>query len=122
MQEKILSTIGVGILALISCVGIIVFAFLLVRNTPRLQSSSGTVSLVGETVCLPHKNKTGVHTLECAIGLQTSSGDFYGLANSSPSLYETNRMVSVRGVLGQDTNNTYDTKGVITVESWNYLR
>lgn len=36
-------------------------------------------SLSGEYVCLPHKDSTGPQTTECAFGLKTDAGEYYGI-------------------------------------------
>lgn len=40
---------------------------------------SRRVTLTGKQVCLPHRDTTGPQTLECAIGMQTTDGKYYGL-------------------------------------------
>ena len=36
-------------------------------------------TLAGKYVCLPHADTSGPQTLECAFGLQTAAGEYYGL-------------------------------------------
>lgn len=43
-------------------------------------------TLTGEHVCLPHKDKDGPQTLECAYGLRTDAGEYYALDLEDESL------------------------------------
>lgn len=85
-----------------------------------------TVSVEGEIVCLPHKNTDGPQTLECAAGLKTDEGTHYGLSSkdsASPltAAAGSKKRASVNGVLEPATDNTYDIKGVVVVESYEFL-
>lgn len=44
---------------------------------PQLPAQEITVE--GEFTCLPHKDTSGPQTLECAYGLKSTDGKFYGL-------------------------------------------
>ena len=84
-----------------------------------------TVSLEGEIVCLPHKNTEGLQTLECAAGLKTDDGKHYGLSSkdsASPltAAAGTKKRATVKGVLEPASDNTYDIKGVVVVESYEF--
>ena len=83
------------------------------------------VSLEGEIVCLPHKNTEGPQTLECASGLKTDEGTHYGLSSkdsASPltAAAGSKKRASANGVLEPATDDTYDIKGVIVVESYEF--
>ncbi len=47
------------------------------RSAPS--NSSGEVTLEGTLACLPRKDPRGPHTMECAYGVKTTSGDYYAL-------------------------------------------
>jgi hypothetical protein len=84
-------------------------------------------TLQGKTVCLPHKDTSGPVTLECAIGLQAVSGDYYvlDLANRNPEgpedLFSVEGEVQVTGtftpieLLSTDMWRKYDVVGVLSV-------
>ena len=89
-------------------------------NTP---SKEVTLSLVGQTVCLLHKDVNGPHTMECAMGLKTDDGKYYGLGTDpyDPTLSVTDRRVRVSGTLKSDTDSKYQSEGTITVTSHEFL-
>jgi len=80
-------------------------------------------TLTGETVCLPHKDTSGI-TLECAIGLQTGPEEFYGLDMSglqSGTYLDTGKRVEVTGTVtpveALSSIQKYDIRGVMRVMS-----
>jgi hypothetical protein len=76
------------------------------------------VSVIGEVVCLPHKDTSGPITLECAFGLLGDDGNHYGLANlpGFPGAVDTGDRVRVTGVLEERERETkYDIVGTIDV-------
>ena len=84
-----------------------------------------TISLEGEIVCLPHKNTEGLQTLECAAGLKTDDGTHYGLSSKesvSPltAAAGSKKRASVSGALEPASDATYDIKGVVVVESYEF--
>lgn len=84
-----------------------------------------TVSLEGEIVCLPHKNTEGPQTLECAAGLKTDNGDHYGLSSKEPGSPLTaaagsKKRAVVNGTLEPTGDATYDIKGVVVVDSYEF--
>lgn len=82
------------------------------------------VTISGESVCLPHKEKGDFQTLECAIGLRDNDGSYYAIDQSGlpTQFYETGQRVSVSGLLvpieqlGSDHWQIYDIKGIIKAE------
>lgn len=69
----------------------------------------------GQIVCLPHKVKTGPQTTECALGIQTDDGKYYGVRNS-PTItgFQIGARVTVTGRLSAAAaNETYDVAGNI---------
>jgi hypothetical protein len=81
------------------------------------------LSLEGETVCLPHKDVNGPHTMECAMGLKTDTGKYYGLGTDpyDTSLSVTNRRVKVSGTLKPCVDSKYQSEGTITVTKYEFL-
>jgi hypothetical protein len=90
------------------------------QTLPPGQQFGEDVSLRGEITCLPHRDKNGPQTEECAIGLK-SEGVFYGLQNMDmESLMNgslgTGKKVDVSGrLLRPNTNDTYDIVGSVDV-------
>lgn len=82
---------------------------------------SGTISVQGQVVCLPHKNLSGPQTLECAIGLRDGFGNYYGLRNTNPPIHDTNIKIEVAGNLAPETSSNYNIVGTIEVVSWKKL-
>lgn len=92
--------------------------------TPQVPVS---VTEHGEYVCLPHKNKTGPQTLECALGLESHEGEFFSMDTSGLPLEKTMSFnvgdhIFVEGnfvpveALSSDHWQKYDIKGIIRVE------
>lgn len=79
------------------------------------------VSFKGEIVCLPHKNKGDFQTLECAYGLKTADGKYYGISDPEAkyiTTFSTSEKVLVEGSLtAPPTDSKYDIVGVISVLS-----
>lgn len=87
-------------------------------------TNEGTVaSLEGVTVCLPHKNMDAPHTMECAMGLKTDDGKYYGLGTDpyDASLSVVNRRVRVSGTLRSVTDSKYQNQETITVTKYEFL-
>jgi hypothetical protein len=77
----------------------------------------GEVTVKGQSVCLPHKDKTGPQTLECAIGVKTAAGVYYGIENKNVTTTGMNASIEVTGTLIKAPNSKYDIAGVIRVDS-----
>ncbi|HVT00686.1 MAG TPA: hypothetical protein VHE53_00445 [Patescibacteria group bacterium] len=80
------------------------------------------VIVKGQMVCLPHKDKNGPQTLECAYGLKTKTGKYYALRDSSNTYSNltskpTGTNVTIHGTLVIGTSSKYDTLGTITIDS-----
>ncbi len=80
----------------------------------------------GEYVCLPHKDKTGPQTLECALGLKSHEGEYFALDTSSIDQNYIQKLqvgahVFIEGdfvpveALSSDHWQTYDIKGIVKV-------
>jgi len=61
-------------------------------------SSFADVTIKGESVCLPHRNSKGPQTMECAQGVKTKNGTFYGIS----------------GVVNRNEDNTIEITGTLT--------
>lgn len=83
-----------------------------------------SLTLEGTVVCLPHKNMDGPHTLECATGLKADDGKYYGLSSSDTVLSDaagSDRKVRVTGTLSTNTNDIYQSEGVLKVTRSEFL-
>ena len=85
------------------------------------------VTMQGTITCLPHRG-TGPSTLECAYGLKTPNGDYYGLdagalAPNTVTTYNVGTPVILQGTLVMNSDmpqaawSQYDIKGVIALTS-----
>ncbi len=82
-------------------------------------------TLEGEYVCLPHRDTTGPHTMECAFGLKTADGSYYALdLNLSSALLpplQTGDRIRASGIvtpierLSSDHWRKYAVKGIFSV-------
>lgn len=94
------------------------------ENTANNEPANPKTSYSGDLVCLPHKGNPEVTTMECAVGLKTADGVFYGLredaADGSIPEYmtmPTGEAVTIKGVFEKATDDKYDTVGTINVSS-----
>ncbi len=78
------------------------------------------VTMDGTLICLPHKDKKGEQTLECAFGLQTENGKNYGLNDPEwKYLINTpmNSKVKITGILKSQKETKYDSAGIIEIKT-----
>lgn len=127
------------ILGLVAIGVIVFFAFRSNRNDAEIVpggeaagASAQTVILEGEVVCLPHRNTSGPTTLECAYGLKTDLGTYYGLdASGLPAEkqggYDTGQKVAFEGTLIAQSDmpgnfwDTYNVVGMLAIKDyWTY--
>lgn len=82
---------------------------------------SVTITLEGTAVCLPHKNSDGPQTLECAVGIKTKDGAYYGVSgdksNTLATIAGSDKTVRVTGSLEHSDDTIYDIKQIIAVKS-----
>jgi hypothetical protein len=82
-------------------------------NQPAPNSSvpqnGAEVTLTGETVCLPHKEKGDFQTLECALGFKDTAGNNYAVRGAPIDWQGT----QITGIFINDTSGLYDVVGVI---------
>ncbi|MDN5274972.1 MAG: hypothetical protein JWP06_873 [Candidatus Saccharibacteria bacterium] len=93
------------------------------RTFTQTTNDGAIVSLEGLTVCLPHKDMNAPHTMECAMGLKTDDGSYYGLGtdSSDTSLSVVNRRVRVSGTLRPIADSKYQNQETITVTKYEFL-
>ena len=89
----------------------------------------GKISIIGVYECLPHKNKDGPQTLECALGIvREGSNEHYALdlaafSDQSFGEFSTGERVRIEGTLetvrelGVDRFQKYDIRGIIHVSN-----
>ncbi len=77
------------------------------------------VTIKGKIVCLPHKNSEGPQTLECAFGMQSEDGLYYGLKNIPTEQMielQTGSEVLMSGKLTEEKDSKYDIGWSLVVE------
>lgn len=97
------------------------------QGTKKNINQSGSTTFEGRVVCLPHHDMDSPHTLECAIGLQTDDGKYYGLKSDqsdSPisSAAGSDKRVRIEGTLKEEASTTYQSIGTITVTSFEFIQ
>lgn len=79
-----------------------------------------SVTIVGTTICLPHKNSSGPQTMECALGIEGDDGKNYGLTDPGwKFLIGTGNgvRVEIKGELTKTVDSKYDSAGNIEIEN-----
>lgn len=129
------SKICIGIAALALVGGVAYFATAPKAEAPAQPDLgiSSQRSLEGRATCLPHKDRSGEQTLECALGLKTDAGTYYALDGSAlepgalVTLNESER-VRVSGLtvpieaISSDRWAVYDVIGIMRVDSVERLK
>lgn len=80
------------------------------------------ISISGEIACIPHKDKTGPQTLECAIGLLGEDGKYYRFKNLSQKdiasgRFSTGKKVKIDGTIILQSSDIFDFVGYIDATS-----
>lgn len=86
-----------------------------------------SITVQGEYVCLP-KHSDGPHTLECAFGIKTDDGTYYGLrllgqsgarpqAPDPLASYKVGERLRVTGTLHPGNQDPYASTGLIEIAS-----
>lgn len=93
------------------------------KTYTRVITKETSISLEGITVCLPHKNMDGPHTMECAMGIKADNGKYYGLSSDpyDSSLSTTDRRIHITGTLKTNPDSKYNSEGTITVTAHEFL-
>ncbi len=97
--------------------------------TPTLSPSpatplfEGNITISGTIDCLPKLGRDQVQTQECAIGLKTKDGKFYGLTGIDTKDFisgkiSTGTSVAITGEASSTNNEIYDIIGTIKVTSY----
>ena len=86
---------------------------------------SRRVTLTGKQVCLQHRDTTGPQTLECAMGIQTTDGKYYGLdlalISQIPPAVQNGKTFTASGfltpveMLSTDQWQKYNMEGIFSV-------
>lgn len=86
-----------------------------VWNNSKTQAvDSSVVTIEGKAVCLPHKDTTGPQTMECAVGLQASSGKYYAVEDQDiTDKVGKQETVKLTGIIEAPDDSQYDIVGVI---------
>lgn len=91
--------------------------------TPAISGPQET-NLEGVIICLPHRDTSGPQTLECAIGLQTSQGNYALDTNQQPDLapklingnrFKAHGLITPIEYLSTDHWQKYDVQGIFSV-------
>lgn len=95
------------------------------NHTPPENFEPQRITLSGEYTCLPHADTSGPQTLECALGIKTSDGNYYALDFSLMSQEYPNipggTTISANGILTPIKNlstdhwKKYNVKGIFSV-------
>lgn len=94
-------------------------------HIPKTENISQRTMLIGEVVCLPHKDTSGMQTMECAYGIKTDDNMYYvldnGFMSSAPIEYTTGDRIQARGIitpierLSTDKWMKYNVQGIFSV-------
>ncbi|MFA6601626.1 MAG: hypothetical protein WCT02_02075 [Candidatus Paceibacterota bacterium] len=94
-------------------------------NVASIDPTLKNVTLSGLYVCLPHANKTGPQTEECAFGIQTDDGIYYavnfGASAGAQEQFQSKVHIKAEGflvskeALNTDQWNKYDMNGIFTI-------
>jgi hypothetical protein len=119
MNEKKLFKLIAALIIII--LGVILYVIVARPAHKVAAPSEGPITISGEVACLP-KSGSGPHTLECAIGVKSSSNKYYGLKNLEKhdpehKFSSTGQHVEVKGTFLPDEDNKYDTAGTIDITS-----
>ncbi|HET6746896.1 MAG TPA: hypothetical protein VFH06_02195 [Candidatus Saccharimonadales bacterium] len=85
----------------------------------RFTNPDSIATFEGTAVCLPHKDSNGPQTMECAVGIKTTDGIFYGISGDTESklsgMTGTDKKVRVTGKVEKSTDTIYDIDELINV-------
>jgi hypothetical protein len=88
--------------------------------TASPRPSGAEISVTGKIVCLPHKDQDGPQTMECAYGIQTADGKYYGVKDDQGMIIKFNigdQVVVKGGVSVPDANENYAVVGNLVASS-----
>ncbi len=117
--------LGIGALIIVGLVGYVIFSGASPKEIENLDPTPKNVTLSGTYVCLPHVDKTGPQTDECAFGLKTDEGVYYavnfGASSSAMEQFMSGQRITASGfvvikeVLSSDHWAKYDMEGIFTI-------
>ena len=85
----------------------------------QFTNPKAAVVLEGVAVCLPRKNTDSLHTLECALGIKTDDGTYYGVSGDTSHQLSgaagSNRRVKISGNIEPSTDTPYTITQLIAV-------
>jgi hypothetical protein len=88
--------------------------FRFLDETPAVTVAPGSIIVKGELVCLPHKDTGGPQTQECAIGLKSDDGSYYGLMGlAQEDIVSGKWTIGVRAVVTGELTSVPDSKYAI---------
>lgn len=127
MNQRTLIIIGVSII--IVCAGAAAFYFSgmfdKLFNPAPAQPVEQVITIEGQVVCLPVKDESAPHTLECAIGLHSTDDKYYGLSGTTGSELAgaagSDKKAKVTGALQDQTNAKYKMNGIIAVKNFSFV-
>lgn len=124
MKKTILFIIGLAIVLVGGFYALNAYIYSEKQGDPSdIKAYRGTLS--GEVVCLPHKDTGGPHTMECAFGMRTDTGEHYALdlslmSQENPGLdsgdrFTANGLITPLELLSTDHWQKYDIEGIFSV-------
>lgn len=92
----------------------------LTPNGKHFTDTHASITIEGTAVCLPHKNTDGPQTLECAVGVKTTNGKYYGISgdqdNKLAGVAGSDQKVRVSGIVENVGDSLYDITQLIAVK------
>ena len=130
-QKIILLVLGIGIGIIIGAAAGYVIGYSANKKqvfTPEVQPQ--TVTLEGKMICLTHKNEgrgDEPHTLECAIGFQTSDNKTYGISTNPnditlSSAAGSDKKVRITGTVTSTVDDKYNSVGTLKVSNYEFIK
>ncbi|MES3005783.1 MAG: hypothetical protein V4664_02440 [Patescibacteria group bacterium] len=106
------------IIALFVIFGLAYYSFNSIGNSNPTNSPDvpQQVSLQGEYVCLPHKDKTGPQTMECTLGIKTDNNIYYAIDAQGEAA--RNVLLSLQTGLKIQIDGTLAPIEEINIETW----
>ena len=91
-----------------------------ITNTTEPDLNGTSITVKGESLCLPHKVDGKIQTAECTIGMKADDGTYYALRDSNADYSLTmkagsGKRIEVTGTLKESKNSNYKDSGVITM-------
>lgn len=123
-RKKLIISVALAILVVAGAAFFMLGGVDKVRALLQPKAQEQSVTLSGKLVCLPHADGSGTTTLECALGMQTDNGKYYGLSSAKGSeLSEaagTDRRVKLSGTLRSSADTTYKMEAIVAVSSFDF--